>query len=440
MALPKGWWEEHAPALLRAAPGIADTVARVARDVNVDPRLLITRMQLEQSAITYAWDGSDGTYPGGDADKLRYLCGVDRTDSGDREGGWFGVEAQVLGCALRFKHWYRGEDGPRDGWENWLGLQEDPRYQAGMPVTRGGETITPANQASADCLRYTTSMPAQRHLREIGRRWFQEDYDAEESGDMSAIRQVSVEAAISELEEARAGGAILYATFGHHTVQPNASNFNGMVSMRGIENYHVTQCDGYMIFCHFYAGSDGHIYTGRSVFSNNCACQAPPDSFKYDMLPESLRLLMAAKGAGTPWREWPNKYGGSVEIVGNFDREEPRKSLAFSNGLDLIAAMHRIWQIPIEHAYFHRDVSFKTCPGKLVDRDWYRSELRRRLEASETDYDEWAAPAIERVREAEIMVGYGDGTFRGREPVTRQQLAQVGANLLDYIDAGKGEA
>ena len=88
--LPDRWLEQHAPGLLRAAPHIGKLITEAAMTAGVDERLLATRMQLEQSAITYAWDGSTRDYGGGaagDAAKLRYLCGVDRTDSGDRAGG-----------------------------------------------------------------------------------------------------------------------------------------------------------------------------------------------------------------------------------------------------------------------------------------------------------------------------------------------------------------
>jgi len=63
---------------------------------------------------------------GGEAYKLLYLCGADRTDSGDRPGGWFTPRLQLLACALRFRYWYRGQNGPRPEWANWLGAGETP--------------------------------------------------------------------------------------------------------------------------------------------------------------------------------------------------------------------------------------------------------------------------------------------------------------------------
>lgn len=177
--LPGNWLEENARALCHKEPNMPTYVWTISMAAGIDPRLLVTRMQLEQSAVTYAWDGSTHDYGGGYAGeqkKLKYLCGVDRTDSGDRPHGWFGVERQLQGCALRFRYWYRGQDGPYPDWGNWLGLTEDPKFAPGVPVTRQEQTIIPANQASADCLRYTTGMGAQHHLREIGKLWFPDDY------------------------------------------------------------------------------------------------------------------------------------------------------------------------------------------------------------------------------------------------------------------------
>lgn len=370
-ALPDDWWRANAPALIRYAPNVPGYVRYAAQAVGVDERLLVTRMQLEQSAITYAWDGSARDYPGGDRDKLKYLCGVDRTDSGDREGGWFGAGRQLMGCALRFSDWYRGEDGPGPGMENWLGLREDPRYQAGVTVTRAGVSITPANQASADCLRYTTSMPAQARLRAIGMKYFPEDYAEEESG-VVTIRQHTVAEFADYLRDWRERGAVLKATFLHHTWSPAASDYQGIETVRGIQRYHV-HARGYSdIACHAYTAPDGTVYNARPPSTNNCACQAPEKPVS--AWPEALRRISGGQ------RDWPNAYGFGIETIGNFDAEDPTQSVAMKTSLDVLAEVHRIWRIPVGHCFFHRDVSHKTCPGNRVTKAWVHAELKKRLE------------------------------------------------------------
>lgn len=175
-SLPAGWWGQHAPALVRKVPELPRCLDRLCRLHHVDPRLLLVRMQAEQSALTYAWDESARDYAGGDTEKLKYLCGADRTDGGDRPGGWFGWEPQLQAVVGRFRYWYRGRSGP--GLPNWLGLSEDPRFRAGQPCRVAGGVVVPANQASADCLRYTPHRKAAELVRSTGRRYFGTDYES----------------------------------------------------------------------------------------------------------------------------------------------------------------------------------------------------------------------------------------------------------------------
>jgi hypothetical protein len=56
--LPEDWLQTNAGGLLQRVPGFEGMLRDVAASVGVAEHLLITRMQLEQSAITYAWDGT----------------------------------------------------------------------------------------------------------------------------------------------------------------------------------------------------------------------------------------------------------------------------------------------------------------------------------------------------------------------------------------------
>lgn len=177
--MPMDWFDEHAPNLVRKLPEIAKWTEEIARNVGVSWKMIPVRIELEQSAISYPWDGSTKQYEGGkkgEETKLKYLCGADKTDSGPRENGWFGPRRQLLAYVLRFKYWYRGIDPKSENWKNWLGLDEDPKFKPGVPVTRKGITIIPANQISADCLRYTSGMDAQIRLSNIARKWWPNDF------------------------------------------------------------------------------------------------------------------------------------------------------------------------------------------------------------------------------------------------------------------------
>jgi len=212
--LPEAWLRGHGGALCRVWPDAPEFLNQVASDCGVSAKLLVTRMELEQGALSYGWDGSTPHYAHEGAFrhksalrtagipedayqaltdrerwKLYYLCGVDKTGGGPREDGWFGPGRQLYGCGVRFTCAYRGravpslvlfETGPLPA--DLVGVGESAAYAPGVPVTRGNTTIIPANQASADCLRYTSSMEAQRRLSEMGRRWWPEDYAREEGG------------------------------------------------------------------------------------------------------------------------------------------------------------------------------------------------------------------------------------------------------------------
>jgi hypothetical protein len=202
-----------------------------------------------------------------------------------------------------------------------------------------------------------------------------------------------VTAYVADLERWKAGGAELYCTFGHHCWKPNASTYRGAVpTVRGVQTSHINSGIFSDLACHVYATEDGTVVPARPPTTWNCACQHPPRGYPWSALSRSLRELIQRTQGALPWDAWPNAYGFSVEIIGNFDRdhperpahlnppsEDPKTSRAFATGLDVLAAVHRIWDIPVEHAYFHRDVAWKSCPGERVERNWYRDEIRKRL-------------------------------------------------------------
>lgn len=238
---------------------------------------------------------------------------------------------------------------------------------------------------------------------------------------MVVIRQHTVAEFRSYLEQAKRTGAVLRASFLHHTYSPDASGYRGLATIEAIRNYHVHQRGFTDIACHAYAAPDGTVFNGRPPSSNNCACQAPDKPAS--AWPAALRTL----SGGVPG--WMNRYGFSVETIGNFDAEDPATSAAMRTTLDVLASVHRVWAIPPEHCYFHRDVAHKTCPGSRVTRAWVQEELRRRLtvadKPSRPDVAPWAEADVAWARDQGLMVGRPDGSFGGGDPVTREELAVV---------------
>ena len=52
----------------------------------------------------------------------------------------------------------------------------------------------------------------------------------------------------------------------------------------------------------------------------------------------------------------------------------------------------------------------------------------------------WASEAVERLTSLGILTGYPEGTFRGAQPLTRYEVALVGARLIDYVNTLTGLA
>jgi hypothetical protein len=77
-------------------------------------------------------------------------------------------------------------------------------------------------------------------------------------------------------------------------------------------------------------------------------------------------------------RQALNYYATGVETVGNFDSEDPKTSKSMDFSIELFAAMHDIWNIPLEKLFFHRFVEDKTCPGTKVTYDWFVNSVKER--------------------------------------------------------------
>jgi hypothetical protein len=137
------------------------------------------------------------------------------------------------------------------------------------------------------------------------------------------------------------------------------------------------------------------VWTARTFADTNCACQNPPADYAWSKVYAPLQALIERTRGSLAWRSWPNRYGAGFETVGNFSIEDPTKSAAMQTSLNIIAAAHRIWNIPVEHCFFHRDVAPTSCPGDNTRRDWVHAELRKRLEG---------APASDAVK---IILGTG---------------------------------
>lgn len=53
------------------------------------------------------------------------------------------------------------------------------------------------------------------------------------------------------------------------------------------------------------------------------------------------------------------------------------------------------------------------------------------MDFKDVEKDRWGKPAIDFCVEKGLLVGFGDGTFRPTEPVTREQIAVILQRLIN---------
>ncbi|NPV46298.1 MAG: N-acetylmuramoyl-L-alanine amidase [Armatimonadetes bacterium] len=163
------------------------------------------------------------------------------------------------------------------------------------------------------------------------------------------------------------------ATVLHHTWKPTAASFQGRRTLEAIRRAHRQSVSD--IMANLYAAPDGKVYTARPLSRANWAHalirRRPAEAETW------------ALAGGDP--QWFNCYALGLEVVADFDREDPLgggpAGRAFETAMMALTTVHRTFDLPAGRLFFHRDVEYKTCPGRLLDRAEVRVELARRLEA-----------------------------------------------------------
>jgi hypothetical protein len=163
------------------------------------------------------------------------------------------------------------------------------------------------------------------------------------------------------------------ATVVHHTYKPTAAQYRGRDTIVGIRRYHMQTRGASDIMANLYATPRGDVVTGRPLSAANWA-----HAYVSREHPEAA---LAAYVQGD--RMLLNRVGFGVEIVGDFDVEAPTgdglAARSMEAGLDALAVVHYLFDIPTAHLFCHRDAADKSCPGKRVARSWLRSEVESRV-------------------------------------------------------------
>ena len=197
----------------------------------------------------------------------------------------------------------------------------------------------------------------------------------------------------------------------HHTWSPTAAQYQGLSTIKGVRNYHMQvrgwSDNGY----HWMLGPNGDVWRCRPMLET---------------------------GAHVSGR---NAHTAGVSFVANFDVEDPTRYGGMDEGLRIIAALLVRYQLGVANIRFHREFADKTCPGAKVSLATVRGQVAALMAPDDSqepesapdapDVSPWAQEAVDWCRREGLMVGYPDGLFHGREPVSREQLAVVLKRFAD---------
>jgi len=134
---------------------------------------------------------------------------------------------------------------------------------------------------------------------------------------------------------------------------------------------------------------------GKPVFFNGTSCSAPFVTF-------SLALYIS-------WRKRNN--------LSKLSREEV-KEFIYKNAKDVYEEGH----------------DYKSGYGLFILPEEIPQIIKEDSDMFiDVDYKKWYGKAVKFVEDEKLMSGYEDGTFRGEEPITRYEMAQILYNLKNSI-------
>ena len=147
----------------------------------------------------------------------------------------------------------------------------------------------------------------------------------------------------------------------HHTYKPTQADWRGLASMRAMQRYYAGL--GWSSAPHIYVAPDGiWLFT-----------------------PMHRIGVHAGSGNGSPGR-W---YSIGIEMVGDFDRQQPSGYVWDATKAVLGGLCKRLGVDPRRAINFHRDYSTKSCPGWSIGKEWVWGEVRAWMQTGDHSY--WRA-------------------------------------------------
>lgn len=86
----------------------------------------------------------------------------------------------------------------------------------------------------------------------------------------------------------------------------------------------------------------------------------------------------------------------------------------------------KLYKIPHERVMLHRDIVATACPGKYFpEKRFLEAIVSEKKIFSDMTGSESSFPSVKKAYEKGILSGFPDGTFRPRQPITREQLCMI---------------
>lgn len=108
---------------------------------------------------------------------------------------------------------------------------------------------------------------------------------------------------------------------------------------------------------------------------------------------------------------------------------------AENNAAELTAHLLKKYGLGISAVKKHQDFSGKYCPHRTLELGWDRfiRKVENYMASFKDIQGHWAEKHIEKLKNAGIVNGHADGTFRPDEQITRAEAAVMMANILTYL-------
>jgi hypothetical protein len=140
----------------------------------------------------------------------------------------------------------------------------------------------------------------------------------------------------------------------HHFWRPAASDYRGRRTIEGVKRYHVRKRGWRDIAYNWALAPDGDVWTGRTLQWTG--------GHTIGHNRHSVGLALCLNGDEEPLSDFPDMEKAMLDL-----------SLA-------ICETHGLTETDL---FWHADFARKSCPGKLLDRTYYRERLRDRLSGDE---------------------------------------------------------